>query len=161
MKKLLFILLLFSSGIVTAQNSKTSPYGGGTENPKCPPGMCPTVNIFLEMFNFHKPRTNCSNGFGLCIKFSTSVTCEYCFGKSNILGDKISVYTTLDDNYATLHFPMSLKYEKEFEGADFNTFEIEDQSLSFKQENGKEVFVKGGLYPVSIVDDEMIVTLHL
>ena len=127
----------------------------------CPDGTYPTATVTINTFNLHKPRTNCSNGFGLCLKFSVSVYCASDMGKSSIKMDKTTITAKLTSQTAELHMPVALKFEKGFEKADFTKFEIEDKSLSFKSSSGTEKFVKGGIYPVSIVGDEYVVLLNL
>lgn len=127
----------------------------------CPDGTTPTVSIFINSLNFHKPRTSCTGGFGLCVKMSVSIYCSNTTGKSYIKGDQISVSTKLTNQTAELHFPIALKYEKGFEKTDLSTFEIEDKSLIFKSAKGMEKLVKGGIYPVSVIGDEFVVTLNL
>ena len=147
---------------INAQIVKTSSSSLTTETSVfCPDGTNPTVSIFINTLNFHKPRTSCTGGFGLCIKLTVSVFCASPIGKSYIKGDQMSVSTKLTNQTAELHFPIALKYEKGFEKADLSTFEIEDKSLSFKTAKGLEKLVKGGIYPVSVIGDEFVVTLNL
>ncbi len=159
---LIVIMMLCMSNTIHAQNTKISPTApDGGDLPVCPAGMCPTVNFFIEVFNFHKPRTNCETGFGLCIRFSSSVTCNYCNWKSSIKAGKVNVWAKLSSQVAEIHIPVSLRYEKGFEKTDMSSFEIEDKAMSFKFGNGVEKFAKAGTYPVSVIGDEYVINLNL
>jgi len=159
MRKFLFIIMTMISAAGFSQSSKTSPDGGGGI-PPCPDGFCPSVIFSMDMMNLHKPRTGCTTGFGLCLKFSVSLLCNPCTGKSDIKGDKVNLWMHANGQTATIHIPTGMRYEKGFEKADFSVFEIEDKSLSFTFENGITKWVKGGLYPVSNTGDEFVVNLN-
>ncbi len=160
MKKFFFIIMMLASISGFAQSTKTSP--DITDGfPYCPAGTCPSINISLDLLNFHKPRTGCLSGLGLCLKFTASVTCNSCTGKGFIKADKITVWTKLTNQTAELHFPSSIKLEKGFDKTDLSTFELDDKMLSFKFSNGLEKFVKGGIYPVTVIGDEFVVMLSL
>ena len=146
MKKLLFIAMTLLSATCFSQSTKTSPDGGGGF-PPCPEGFCPSVVFSMDMFNLHKPRTGCTSGLGICLKFSISLNCNPCVGKSFIKGDQVNLWIKSNGQTATLHFPVKVKFEKGFEKADFSSFEIEDKTLAFTFANGVTKLAKGGLYP--------------
>ena len=129
--------------------------------PYCPPGTCPTFYINLEVFNFHKPKTNCTSGFGLCIRFASGVICERCLGKSTIENGKINVYGKLNEQNIELYFPQEIQHEKGFENADFNNFEIEDNMLSLMSAEGKTILIPGGNYPVKQIENEFVVEIPI
>jgi len=159
MKKLLFITMTMISATCFSQSIKMSPDGGGGI-PPCPDSYCPSINFSMDLLNLHKPRTGCSSGLGICLKFSVSLNCNPCIGKSYIKGDKINLWITSNGQTATLRFPVNVKFEKGFEKADFSTFEIEDKVLAFTFANGVTKLAKGGLYPVSQMGDEYVVNLN-
>lgn len=161
MKKLLLILLICCSHAVFAQNNKTSPDVTGGEIPTCPVGTCPMATINIDVFNFHKPRTNCTSGFGVCLRFSWGISCVSCYYKGSVAGDKLTAYAKLSNAVAELHVPVGLKDAKGFEKTDMSTFEVEDKSLSFKTSTGVEKFVRGGIYPVVVSGDEYVIKLNL
>ena len=71
MKKIIFLLGLVLSGFcLYAQEDRVAIVNG------CPPGTHPvTVFYGIETFNFHKPRTDCQSGFGLCIRLEVGIEC--------------------------------------------------------------------------------------
>lgn len=162
MKKTLLIALILSASLTYAQTN-TSGTGSLTDGGFifCPDGTYPTATITMNTFNFHKPRTSCTSGFGMCVKFSVSVFCSSDIGKSYIKSDKTTATSKVNSQTAELHLPVTLKYEKGFDKTDFTKFEVEDKTLSFKSSTGIEKFVKGGVYPVTVVGDEYVVVLNL
>ncbi len=157
----IFLLVFVQSGY--SQTLKTSPLSdtGPGGIPVCPSGTCPSAIITLESFNFHKPRTSCSSGFGLCIKMGFNFACLPCNGKSFIKDGKVNGWAKINEKAAELHIPVSLKTEKGFEKTDMSTFELEDKSISFKSDSGVEKTVRGGIYPVTVSGDEYIVNIQL
>jgi hypothetical protein len=158
MKKLLFISFLMGlmGQTVLAQQPKSGTLGSIGD---CPTGSCPSLYFELEMFNFHKPRTNCTSGFGLCVRFNTGVECRPCFGKSSLTGTKVRVWAKLSNQSVTLHLPKSIQTQKGFQSVNFSQFELEDQALSFSFPNGTKRAVRGGSYPVSAVGDEWVIQI--
>ncbi len=160
MKKYLCIICLFCTQASFAQTSKTSPASIETEFP-CPAGSCPIVTIAIETFNFHKPRTTCTTGFGLCIKLNAGITCTSCYGKTMLNGNKVNAWARLSSKTAELHIPASLKNAAGFEKTDMTTFQLEDKTVSFTSAQGIVKWVKGGIYPVITQGEEYIITLNL
>ncbi|MCX6293602.1 MAG: hypothetical protein NT127_04825 [Sphingobacteriales bacterium] len=160
MKKLLFFLMILSVHNLNAQTQKTRE-GIDDNPPNCPPGTCPTFYVNLEIFNFHKPKTDCTSGFGLCIRLASGVTCERCLGKSSLENGKLSVFGKLNEQTVELHFPQEIQNEKGFEDADFKTFEIEDNTFSLIQPDGKILLIPGGTYPVKQIDNEYVVEMPI
>jgi len=159
MRKLFIISMLFLSGSAFAQSNRNSTdVTGGI--PPCADNLCPSLDISLSLANLHKPRTGCSSGFGLCLKLSVSVNCNPCSGKGKIVGDKVNIYTKINNDYAEMHIPVDLKYQKGFEKTDFSIFELEDKSVSFKLSNGIEKLARGGIYPVEFIGDEYVVKIN-
>jgi hypothetical protein len=160
MKKILFLscMLVMSMHLLFAQQPKSTTIGS---NGDCPPGMCPSVYFELEMFNFHKPRTNCTSGFGLCVRINTGVECRSCFGKSSMTGTKVKVWAKFSSQSVTLHIPRTLQTQKRFESVNFSQFELEDQTLNFTFTNSSKRSARGGIYPVSLVGDEFVVQIPL
>lgn len=159
MKSIWLASLLFLSVLGQAQNLKTSPDNTGFS--VCPPGMCLSANVVLNRFDLRKPRTNCSSGFGICIKISFSVSCEYCSQKCYLEKDNVIGWIKVSEGTAELHLPKALEWEKAFENTDMNFFEIADNTLSVVDENGVEKKIGGGLYTVVVQEDEYIIQLKL
>ena len=157
MKTIFFAMMMSISLLGNAQVSKTSP--DNTNFPFCPPGMCLTGSFTIEKFDLHKPRTNCTSGFGMCLKIGFTISCESCNGKAYIQDDKVYAWATLNKNELEIHIPTSIKNEKEFENTDMTQFEIDDNTLSFTSENGNQKSIIGGLYPVSVINDDYVINL--
>ncbi len=157
---LLIVLCIVQSGF--SQTTKTAPLndGGTVGIAVCPAGTCPAAIITLESLNFHKPRTNCSGGFGLCIKMGFNFACLPCNGKSFIKDGKVNGWIKINQESAELHLPVGIKSEKGFEKTDMSTFEIEDKSIYFKSDNGVEKTVRGGIYPVTVSGEEYVVNIR-
>ena len=147
------LLMLLFAGLFYTASAQTN---GG-----CPSGTYPTVSISLDMFNLHKPRTSCSKGFGLCIKFSIKLTCESYAKTSYIKENKVFGNISLVNNVAELHIPIDLKKQIGFEKTDLSFFEVEDKAISLVLPSNVEKYVKGGVYPVRMVGEEYIVNLPL
>ena len=131
----------------------------GTDN--CPPGTCSAFYFNVEIFNFHKRRTFCEEGFGFCGRVSAGISCETCMGKSVIENGKIVVFGKLNNQTIELHFTQDIQQEKGFENTDFTDFEIEDNMLSLMSADGKTILIPGGNYPVKKIDNEYVVELPI
>jgi len=161
MKKLLFTLSLFvASYAVFAQSEK--PRMSTIEQPgDCPFGMCQMAYISVDVFNFHKPRTECTEKFGLCIRLSLGYTCVSCFGKSNIEGSNVNMYSSIEGNTIVLHIPSEIKSQKGYEHVDFKSFDIDDDSIEVSFENGSKHHAIGGSYEVEEINDEFVVRIPI
>jgi len=151
------ILCVQNLNAQTQKNKEGLDYG--TDN--CPPGTCSAFYINVEIFNFHKRRTGCEEGFGFCGRISVGISCEPCMGKSVIENGKISVFGKLKDQTVELHFTQDIQLEKGFEKTDFSDFGIEDNMLSLMSSDGKTISVPGGNYPVKIIDNEYVVEIPI
>jgi len=160
MRNLFIVTMILFSNMLMAQRSTTLnfPQTGPVD---CPYGYTPTLHVVLQFINFHKPRTNCTSGFGLCFKHSAYVSCDPNWRKSSLSGTTVDAVGKINKEVIELHIPLALKYQKGFEKTDFSTFELEDKSFSIKTETGIIRYVKAGVYPVSVVDDEFVVNLPL
>jgi len=160
MKKLLFFLMILCVQNLNAQTQKNREgLDDGSEN--CPPGTCSAFYINIEIFNFHKRRTGCEEGFGFCGRISVGISCEPCMGKSVVENGKIAVFGKLNNQTIELHFTQDIQHEKGFEKTDFADFEIEDNMLSLMSAEGKTIAVPGGNYPVKKIDNEYVVEIPI
>lgn len=140
----------------------------GTQSlPNCPPGWCSYWEYIFDVFNFHKPRTGCKTGFGLCIMGHTNTGCRPCYNnKSNAAGltkiesGKATCFGELKNNKLELHIPAQIKNETGFASEDFSTFTIEKGTLKISVD-GKEKVSREGVYPVIQVGDEYVVVIDL
>jgi|GEM_PF-3733510 len=68
MKRLgISFLLIFSVYISSAQKAQ------------CPPGAHVGGGWNIDKFNFHKPRTDCKSGFGVCLRTTSYMLCRQGF----------------------------------------------------------------------------------
>ncbi len=153
-----FFLIVCHSAMAQVSTSKTIL---SDEDPGCPLGLCPSVSIILDMFNFHKPRTGCSSGFGLCIKLDVSVTCHPCSPKTAIADGKVRAWLRVDGSVAELHLPKAIMEFSEFKPDDFTHFVAEDRSIVLYGLDGEVRFLREGNYPVDVRDDELVIKLAL
>ena len=161
MKKIIYLVLLITANNLYAQNGKVAPGTGDEDFPLCPLGMCASSYIYIETFNFHKPRTNCTSGFGLCIRYGAGIRCYYCDKKTSLNGTKVTAWVNMIKDKAELHLPLAIKEDKEFVNTDLSVFEVEDKMVSFTSKDGLEKWVKGGIYPVSKTTTDLVITLDM
>ena len=157
MKKSLIVFFTAIQFGAFAQVVKPAPEG----QPDCPPETCPGIVINVETFNFHKPRTSCASGFGFCFKIKVYVDCISCFRKSMIENGKATIYATIDHDNAILKIPATLKEENGFENERFDSFEVEDRSISIASPDGRTLYLKSGIYETSQLDDMIMIKIPL
>lgn len=156
---ILGILLVIScSGF--AQINKSRPIvGDQDQTPECPIGLCPSLNIYIDVLNFHKPRTGCGTGFGFCLKLDIGFSCNECKQKTGFDGKKVMVWMKAQSEKIELHIPRSIANAPEYYKTDLNFFEVEDNSILVRDINGKSKSIKGGVYPVFIEGEDLVVQL--
>lgn len=109
-KNFILIFLLLTSGFTQAQRTLSNEMSTAGAPPEpCPPGYVPTLHINLEIFNFHKPRTNCSASFGLCCRLSSTVTCEPNFHKPAFDGHFVSCAALVTEQTVELRVPAVIR----------------------------------------------------
>lgn len=118
------------------------------ESGNCPAGYCPGISIIIEQFNFHKPRTNCSKGFGLCFKIHVGASCIPCLKKPQINKKGIEVVGLLREKDMLLSIPKDIAEINGLSESDLNAFEIENQMIEIELPEGYVRYLKGGVYPV-------------
>ena len=160
MKYCLFLIVVCFTQPLFAQNNKESIDVAGTEFfPDCPAETCPAASLSIDEFSFHKPRTSCTSGFGLCLKVSLSITCLPCDLKSTLTDGKVSALFKVKGDEVTMKIPVEISHEKDFEKTDFSTFEVEEGSISITMPTGKTAYVQPGIYPVVIEDHEYVINM--
>jgi hypothetical protein len=157
MKKVLFILALFVTTIQVSQAQK--------QKPTCPPGYTATgAQYNIDKFNFHKPRTDCASGFGICIKGHWTVNCTQTSPTSRITPTN-SVdfwYKLTSTNQLELHLPASIASLPEYVNEDTTTFYVEDNSTELKDGAGVTfATLKDGAYTVTTVGSELVIVIDL
>lgn len=130
----------------------------------CPCGM--QIVIDVEKFNLRKPRTECTKGFGFCLKLDkVYITCNPCEGgrqmKAAQNNDRVTGYLKADCGNLTLHLPASLATDEMFAGEPLTEFEIEDDAIPLDDGKTARLYrVRGGVYPVEQADDELLIKLN-
>ncbi|NOT51023.1 MAG: hypothetical protein HOP10_07075 [Chitinophagaceae bacterium] len=171
MKKLFFYL--FSAVCLAinsqAQENKTAP--PEISHP-CPLGMCVSSAMFhIDLFNFHKPRTECKSGFGFCVKGHWEYSCGFypnCVGTINtgkaakIENGKAFCWFNIVDGKLELHIPLELEKLEEYQDVDFSVFTIDTDMIFLKNDQGKVVAkAKEGDYPVKKTEEEFVIIIDL
>src|SRR5258705_13634088 len=154
MKKIIF----FASFLMVVTISK----GQANKLPiyPCPDGQCSYgVLLVFDQFNFHKPRTVCKSGFGLCIKIHSEPICKPCpLGyptpddnmKTEITGGQVKAWWRISSGKVELHLPADLQNLEEYSKEDLTMFEIGDNSFIIDNpDKTAYATVKGGPYKVS------------
>lgn len=158
MKKYLFVLLLFIGYGSFAQTNKNSPVViQDNDIPNCPIGQCPTLNIYLDVLNLHKPRTGCGSGFGFCLKLDIGFICSDCFQKTSCDGKKVKIWMKPKSDKIEIHIPKSIEKLPDFNKADLGHFEVAANSVLIKYSNNKTKTLKEGVYPVFIEGEDLVV----
>jgi hypothetical protein len=162
MRYYLFALILCFTHPVFAQQSRSASEFGGTEFfPDCPDETCPAASVTIDQFNFHKPRTSCSSGFGLCVKVSLSIGCIPCIRKSFLSDGKVNAFFKLEGKKVSMRMPVQIKDREGFAKEDLTSFEVEEGSIVVHTPSGTTYFVKQGVYPVEVDGDEYVVNMTL
>ena len=135
------------------------------------PNNCPCgikITIPIDKLNFHKPRTDCTRGFGFCFKISKIIlTCNPCNEIQSTLvprmnGDIVEGFFKYDCGQMKLHLPRELAEDEMYKGENTSEFEIEEKSICLSGEKSDNpVWVKGGIYPVEIIGEELIIPVDL
>jgi hypothetical protein len=115
--------------------------------------------------NFHKPRTDCKSGFGLCIRLGQleirAIPCDD-ESTSNDLSDggAIRFYAEWDGSRVLFRFPEQLIQPDNLKPEDFGTFSITEDELPIMNGRSDEVvFLRAGDYPVERKSGELLVSV--
>lgn len=162
-----FCLAIFALAQISLAQSKVKPEEIGAP---CPDGQCPIGgSIVIDHFNFHKPRTNCTSGFGVCIKLHIEPVCVPCaFGysggnlKTGISNGKLTGWWKFTDDKIELHLPASIQQAKGYQRTDFSSFEVAEQSIFInKSDKTNFAVVKAGEYKVIKMDEDLVIYLDI
>jgi len=154
MKKLFLIVLLFQGFAGNSQVGNICPCG---------------ANIFftVEKINFHRPRTDCQSGFGICLKISPIYfSCMPCGQNTEFTPAEqkgmVNFSVSVECGKAEIHLPLTLGADEEFKEEKMDVFEIEDETLQLSSEKNEQVFwVKGGTYPVYVKNGEYVIPVEI
>jgi hypothetical protein len=151
-----FLIIGFSFG----QEQGKAPFAG------CPPGTCPMITFEVSTFNFHKPRTECQSGFGLCIRGTWGSDCKPCYSYKGA-GEPVKIENgivrcrgEIKNGKLELHIPAAIKTEQRLSDAEVSTFSMDDASISISC-NGQTLQNKKGDYPVLFSENEFVVSVDL
>jgi hypothetical protein len=127
---------------------------------ECPPGYHPSYTYEIDVFNFHKPRTGCKSGFGLCIKGHWETGCvpnrPYSYF-STIKEGVASVWAQeLENGKLEIHFPLALKDTEGYSAEDLAIFNMDEEYEIYKG-----ITLKPGDYPVQETDVELVVIVDI
>ena len=132
MKKLFVFLLMISIQHSFAQLP---------QNFYCPCGY--QLSFMFNKLNFHKPRTDCLNGFGFCARLGEiNVRCVPCGGSSGfeaprMSGQDVEAYFKYDCGQMTLHLPKALTEDEDFKGEEMHSFEVDEHSICLSPEGAE------------------------
>jgi hypothetical protein len=138
-------------------------FGFAQTNFYCPCGQM--ITFYIDKSNFHKPRTNCESGFGLCLKISKiTVGCQPCLGGksvgSNLEGNNVTGYIKSSCGEVEMHLPLALADDEMFKGEKLTEFEMEEGAIEIPvPDSEKPVWIKGGTYPVYEKENELVIPL--
>ncbi len=155
MKNVLFLFVTILTVISGYSQTPTYPS-------PCPPGTCPQISWEIETFNFHKPRTGCNSGFGLCIKIGPgTVQCNPCqlYSPATISTStgKATMKAKLVDNSLELHIPIGLSTDAGYNPEEFNLFYVENATQDIYFATSYIGKLKGGTYKVKKTEKEYVV----
>ncbi len=142
---------------------KSTPTVGGSD---CPAGWCAYWQYTFSTFNFHKPRTDCKTGFGLCIRGSASSGCKPCNlfksmeSPAKIENGNVTCYGEVKSGVLEFHIPAAIKIDQNLSAKDISSFTIDKGALSVTA-NGKQLYSKEGTYPVTLSGSEYVVSIDL
>ena len=162
MKKLSFFIPLFvflcilSPKKMNAQAGRIDP---------CPPGYCAVgVTVFIDQFNFHKPRTGCQSGFGFCIKLHLEADCAPCWqtGEAKYKNGEVTGWFKIFNNKLELHLPLALGQSKEFINEDMSVFQVDDNTITIVNADGStRCKIKGGEYAVTVSGNDYVILIDI
>ncbi|MEP6674593.1 MAG: hypothetical protein ABJA78_05545 [Ferruginibacter sp.] len=161
MKKIIFLgMIMLSMNCLFAQTEKMPEDGG---SPGCPMGCNTVLNFTFTTFNFHKPRTNCESGFGLCIKgvWSTHCDCGYYKPVTSIENGNVNCAGKKEGSKLSLYIPYALKDLDIYKNEDTSTFTVgEDISLI---DGSGNIFAKvvPGDYKVKVEGNNFLIVVDL
>lgn len=118
--------------------------------------------IKAPVFKFHKPKTNCLFGFGLCLQLSQLeiriIPCDENPPSTEIEGKElVQFYAELDGDKVIFHFPKSLLELEPFRSQDPGFFGIAEDELPLdKEHSGVVVRLKEGEYPLERVGGQWL-----
>lgn len=158
MKTILGLCFVLFSVNVTAQ--------AGRKVAECPIGTHPVLTFSFDQFNFHKPRTNCASGFGLCVRGTWSTTCvpnshfRGVDAQTYINGNMVYGWGEIINSKLELHIPLELASQTDRTLTDISLFSINSGDISISHNN--LVFESvGGDYMTQIINNEIVILIDI
>ncbi|MCP9753029.1 hypothetical protein EGI32_18920 [Ferruginibacter sp. HRS2-29] len=163
MKKIILIVMIIAGAQAGfGQVNKNAPGSEGV--PSCPPGFCAYWQYIFETFNFHRPRTDCKTGFGLCIKGRQESGCRPCASKTpvgtKIENGKATCIAEVKNGKLELRIPAGIKTSASLDASDMSDFTL-DKGVLNGIVDGKFKTNREGTYPVKLIENEYVVLIDL
>jgi hypothetical protein len=164
MKKIMFLLMLvFGINNVFGQSGRVPEEGGGGPG-VCPPGCTVVVGYTVTFLNFHKPRTDCKSGFGLCIKGYISNHC-ICFPfkpVTSIEAGNVKGVGKIENGKFYLYIPYALKELDEYKNENTNLFTLGEENSELVTADGKILArLVPGDYETKVEDGNFVIRIDL
>ena len=163
MKKMICLLMTALTINFTMAQSGKVPGGGGSPG-DCPPGCTLVLTYTFTTFNFHKPRTNCESGFGLCIKGvpGTRCNCGWYRPTTSIEKGEVKTELRIEGDKAYFYIPYALKQLDEYKNENTDSFTLSEENAAIINADGKTVAtMKPGEYVTKIEGDNFVVVIDL
>ena len=154
-------MMLLSINCLFAQTSgKALPNGdpGG-----CPMGCHAVLVYTITTINFHKPRTNCEEGFGFCIKGKVGERCDCDYFKpvTSIENGVVKAVAKREGYKLYLYIPYALKQLDGYNNTDTNTFTVGDD-MEITDDAGKTIATMiPGDYKTKVEGENFVITIDL
>ena len=166
------LLIVLGVGSCSKQKEKETKTANSTEEipsyvqpeGRCPIGQHPVITFDIDQFNFHKPRTNCTSGFGLCIRGTWGYKCvdDRQTYYSAITADGVAHIwaQVLRGGLLELHFPIDLVNTPGYTLDDLSNFSVDDE-WDMSPEPNNPLIMEVGEYKTSFTEHEIIVIVPI
>jgi hypothetical protein len=117
-------------------------------------------------FNFHKPRTDCQFGFGLCLRLGRleirAVPCDEESSSNDLYDeDKVPFLAEFNGSQVIFHFPEWMTQMENLKSQDLSIFSIQNDELPIMDGHSEAVVtLRAGDYPVLRDNGELIVKVE-
>ena len=154
------VLLLMIQCLFAQTPGRVEPTSGPEG---CPMGCHAVIVFTITSVNFHKPRTNCEEGFGFCIKgkWSQNCECDYFKPVTSIENGVVKAVAKREGSKLYLYIPYALKQLDGYSNTDTNTFSVGDE-MEIIDDAGKTLATLiPGDYKTKLEGDNFLVTIDL
>jgi len=166
------LLIVLAAGSCSKQTEKEKKAANITEEipsyiqpvGRCPFGQHEVLTFDIETINFHKPRTNCTSGFGFCVKGTWDIICvnDRQTYYSAITPDGIAHIwaQVLRGGLLEIHFPIELVNTPGYTIDDLSNFSV-DEEWDINPEPNNPLIMEVGQYKTSFTEHEIIVIVPI